>query len=224
MANRLMCVARRIATGMLLCGLPWGAALAFIDIFPKITEMKADQTEVRVTNTGDKPEYVDITLFEVTNPGVPPEEEQRIPLGIIKEPYLYAAPFKLSLGPHQDKPVRLKALKRPEREKVYRLGVIPQQKASVNGTNGNVMLINLGYMGLIRQLPLNQVATWRHNCNAQGVQLEATGTVRVAFSELKQDGKDLDDMNVYPGTPRQIASKALHGKAQDKPFTLQCGA
>ncbi|WP_411704645.1 hypothetical protein [Edaphovirga cremea] len=224
MANRLTCAARKVATGILLCGLPWGAALAFIDISPKIAEMKDDHAEVRVTNTGDKPEYVEITLFEVTNPGVPPEEEQRIPLGIIKEPYLYAAPFKLSLGPRQDKPVRLTALKRPEREKVYRLGVIPQQKASVSGTAGNVMLINLGYMGLIRQLPLNQVATWRHNCNAQGVQLEATGTVRVEFSELKQDGKDVDDMNVYPGTPRQIAGKALRGKAQGKAFTLQCGA
>ncbi|WP_431225874.1 hypothetical protein ACQ86O_27735 (plasmid) [Serratia sp. L9] len=223
MANRLTCAARKVAIGILLCGLPWGMVLALIDISPKIIEMKDAQTDVRVLNIGDKQEYVEITLFEVANPGVPPQEEQRIPLGIIKDPYLYAAPFKLSLGPGQDKPVKITALKRPEREKVYRLGVIPQQKASVSGTGGNVMLINLGYMGLIRQLPMNQVATWRYNCNAQGMQLEATGTIRVQFSELKQDGKDVDDINIYPGTPRQIAGKALHGKAQDQPFTLQCG-
>ncbi|MHA7847797.1 fimbrial biogenesis chaperone [Serratia sp. D1N4] len=222
MVSLLMCAARKAPLGILLCALPWGAAQALININPKIVEMKDDQTTVWVTNTGDKPEFVNITLFEVTNPGAPPEEEQRIPLGLVKAPSLYAAPFKLTLGPRQEKQVQLKALTRPDKEKVYRLAVMPQQQATISGTHNNVMLVGLGYMGLVRQLPLTQTATWRHDCQADGLHLEATGTVRVEFRELMQDGKVVDDFNVYPGTPRLLAGKNLRGKAQDTSFTLQC--
>ncbi|AHG19480.2 hypothetical protein Z042_07515 [Chania multitudinisentens RB-25] len=208
---------------MLLCTLPWGAAKALIDISPKIMAMDSEHTTVQVSNTGDTPEFVEITLFQVANPGVPPEEEQLIPLGIVKDPYLYATPFKLSLGPRQQKPVQLKALNIPEQEKVYRLAVIPQQNARIQGTQDNVMLVNLGFKGLIRQLPATQTATWQHRCTTEGLQLEATGTVRVEFSELKQNGQIADDFNVYPGTPRQIAAQQLMGQAEGKSFNLQCG-
>lgn len=224
MANPLICVASKAAALLVLCALPYGVAQALIDIRPKILEMEGQQAAVGVINTGDKSEFVEITLFELTNPGMPPEQEQRIPLGIIKTPHLYAAPFKLSLGPRQEKQVHLRALITPEKEKVYRLAVIPQQKLSVSGNRTNVMVANLGFMGLVRQLPANRVASWQHGCDADGLRLEATGTVRVEFRELKQDGKPMDDFNVYPGTPRHFAGKTLRGKAQDKTFTLQCGA
>lgn len=202
MASRLTSVAREV-TALLLCILPFGVAQALIDISPKIVEMQGEQAVVQVSNTGDSPEFVGITLFEIGNPGVPIDEEQLIPLGMSKDPYLYAAPFKLSLGPRQQKPVQLTALKTPERERVYRLAVIPQQKASISGTRDNVMLVSLGFNGLVRQLPVKQVATWQHSCEASSLQLQATGTVRVAFSELKLNGQAVDDFNVYPGTPRQ---------------------
>ncbi|MFC0227481.1 fimbrial biogenesis chaperone [Serratia aquatilis] len=221
MASHLISVARRVS-GLLLCLLPYGAAQALIDISPKILEMKDEQAVVQVINTGDTPEFVDVALFEIDNPGVPIDEEQLIPLGISKDPYLYAAPFKLSLGPRQQKTVQLTALKPPGREKVYRLAVIPQQRASVSGTQDNVMLVSLGFNGLVRQLPIKQVATWQHRCQASGLLLEANGTVRVEFSELKLDGQAMDDFNVYPGTPRQMVGNTLSGKAQDKSFSLQC--
>jgi hypothetical protein len=224
MANPLICAARKATVAMALCALPWSMAQALIDIRPKIVEMKGEEAVVNVINTGDKPEFVEIGLFELVNPGVPPEQEQRIPLGSIKMPYLYAAPFKLSLGPRQEKRVHLKALKQPDQEKVYRLSVIPQQKLSISGTRGNVMVVNLGYMGLVRQLPANPTAAWQHRCGSQGIELAATGNVRIEFSELMQDGKAVDSFNVYPGTPRHMPGKTLRGKAQDKTFTLQCGA
>ena len=224
MANPLICAARKTAAVMLLCAFPWGMAQALIDIRPKVVEMKGEEAVVSVINTGDKSEFVEIGLFELVNPGVPPEQEQLIPLGSIKTPYLYAAPFKLSLGPRQEKRVHLKALKQPDQEKVYRLSVIPQQKLNVSGTRGNVVVANLGYMGLVRQLPANHIATWQHHCGSEGMQLEATGSVRVEFSELTQGGKVVESFNVYPGTPRHMAGKILRGKAQDKTFTLQCGA
>ncbi|PAA97408.1 hypothetical protein FD644_05220 [Serratia fonticola] len=224
MANPLICAARKAVAAAVLGTFPWGMAQALIDIRPKIVEIKGEEAVVNVINTGDKSEFVEVGLFELVNPGVPPEQEQRIPLGIIKTPYLYAAPFKLSLGPRQEKRVHLKPLQQPEQEKVYRLSVIPQQKLNISGTRGNVMVVNLGYMGLVRQLPMNPIATWQHRCEAQGLQLAATGTVRVEFSELTLDGKAVDSFNVYPGTPRHMAGKTLRGKAQDKTFTLQCGA
>lgn len=221
MGNRLTSVAHK-AIGLLLCLLPLGAAQALINISPKILEMSDEKALVQVINVGDTAEFVDISLFEVSNPGVPVDEEQLIPLGISKDPYLFAVPFKLSLGPHQQKPIQLTALKLPETEKVYRLAVIPKQKVSISGTRDNVMLLNLGFNGLVRQLPINQVATWQHNCSASGLRLVATGTVRVEFSELKLNGQAVDDFNVYPGTLRLITGSALSGKAQDKSFNLQC--
>ncbi|MCO7509291.1 hypothetical protein NJH77_08505 [Serratia fonticola] len=224
MANPLICAAHKAAAAMVLCAITWGTAQALIDIRPKIVEMKGKEAVVNVINTGDKSEFVEIGLFELINPGVPPEQEQLIPLGSIKTPYLYAAPFKLSLGPRQEKRVHLKALKQPDQEKVYRLSVIPQQKLSISGTRGNVMVVNLGYMGLVRQLPTNPTTAWQHYCGSKGIELAATGNVRVEFSELTLDGKDVDSFNVYPGTPRHMAGKTLRGKAQDKTFTLHCGA
>ena len=224
MANRLMCVANKARLGVLLCALPGGAAQALIDISPKVVVMQDEQAVVRVSNTGVTPQFVNIQLSQITNPGVPLEDEKTIPAGLIKAPYLYATPFKLSLGPHQEKQVELKALKIPEKERVYRLAVMPQQQASISGTRDNVMLINLGFNGLVRQLPSKQIATWQHRCEAAGIRLEATGTVRVEFSELRQSGGSLENFNVYPDTPRQMAVTSLSGKAQGKDFSLQCGS
>lgn len=224
MTSRLKCAARRALLGIGLLAQPWGAPQALIDISPKVLEVNSGQAVVNVSNTGDTPEFVNITLYQVTNPGVPSEEEQTIPLGLIKEPYLYATPFKLSLGPRQQKQVQLKVLKATEKEKVYRLAVIPQRQASISGTKDNVMLVGLGYMGLVRQLPQTQTTAWRHSCEATGIMLEATGTVRTAFSELQQDGRDIGDFNLYPGTPRTVRAQALNGKAEGKPFSVKCGA
>ncbi|MFZ1874952.1 MAG: hypothetical protein WAU54_19580 [Chania sp.] len=222
MVSLLMCVVRKATIGLLLFAFPWGTALALIDISPKVLEIEGDSLPVTVINTGDTVEFVEIKLYQLENPGEPPEQEQLIPLGLVKEPYLYAAPFKLSLGPRQQKRIQLTVLKQPEKEKVYRLSVLPQRQVNITGTNSNVMLVGLGYMGLIRQLPSNKTQTWQHRCNAAGLLLEATGTVRLEFNDLVLSGKAVDDFNVYPGTPRQIVGKVLSGKAQGKDFTLQC--
>ncbi|AHG18519.2 hypothetical protein Z042_01860 [Chania multitudinisentens RB-25] len=218
-----MCAVRRVLLGIGLPALPWGTALALIDISPKVSEVKDGQAVVQVINTGDTPEFVNITLYLVTNPGVPSDEEQTIPLGLVKQPSLYATPFKLSLGPRQQKQVQLKVLREIEQEKVYRLAVIPQQKANISGTKNNVMLVGLGYMGLVRQLPLIQTVAWHHRCEARGPVLEATGTVRAAFTELKRNGRDMGDFNLYPGAPRVVDAQVLSGKVEGKPFSVKCG-
>ena len=221
MARRLMFAVHKVA-GLLLCAVPWGAAQALIDINPKVVEMKDEQSVVRVINTGNTPEFVEIKLSLVGNPGVPPEEEQRTPLGLIKEPTLYAAPFKLSLGPRQEKIVQLHALRQPQTEQVFRLSVIPQQQVNLSGFHNNVILVSLGYNGLVRQLPAKHSATWGHRCQESQVRLEATGSVRVEFTELLQDSQSVEDFNVYPGTPRVIQAKRLSGKVESSAFDVKC--
>ncbi|MDK9371816.1 hypothetical protein QQF54_00395, partial [Lelliottia sp. V106_10] len=171
--------------------------------------MKDQQAAVRVINTGNTPEFVEIQLSLIENPGVPPEQEQRVPLGLIKEPTLYAAPFKLSLAPRQEKRVQLYTLKQPQTERVYRLSIIPQQQVRMSGSRENMVLVSLGYHGLVRQLPASQMATWEYQCSGSQARLVATGSVRVSFTELQQDGQSMEDFNVYPGTPRVIQAKRL---------------
>ncbi|MFC0226915.1 hypothetical protein [Serratia aquatilis] len=207
---------------LLLCALPFGGAQALIDISPKILEMRDEKAEVRVSNTGDTPEFVTVTLYLVTNPGVPAEDEQLIPLGIVKDPHLYAAPFKLSLAPRQEKKVQLQTLTRPVKEKVYRLAVIPEQKVNVSGSQSGVIVVGLGFNGLVRQLPSRQAVTWQHQCGVGEITLVATGTVRVEFRELMINGKGADDFNVYPDAPRQLAARRVSGEVEGKPFNLQC--
>lgn len=218
-----MYAVRNMLFGMLAI-FPWGAAQALIDISPKEAEIAGDTLPVAVINTGNTPEFVEIVLYQLANPGVPPEQEQLIPLGMVSQPYLYAVPFKLSLGPRQQKQVQLKVLKRPEKEMVYRLSVQPKQQATISNTPNNVLLVGLGYLGLIRQLPSSQTVAWQHHCTADGLRLEATGTVRVAFSKLTAGSQSVEDFNVYPGTPRQLATPSLSGTVQNTPFSLSCRA
>lgn len=222
MVSPSICVARK---GLLLGGLLLSmAAQATIDLRPKVAEVQHADVPVQIINNGDTPEFVTIKLYRLDNPGVAPEEELLTPLGLVQAPQLYVAPFSLSLGPHQQKTVHLKVLQQPAREQVYRLGVMPEKQATISGNEGNVMLLTLGYMGLVRHLPEKQVVSWQHHCEGGQLRLEATGTVRVPFVEILLDGQSYNNFNLYPGSPRQLQAVTLSGKADDKDFTLRCEA
>ena len=88
----------------LLCSAP---ASALIDVYPKEIEVRDEAVQVTVSNQGDRPEYVSVSLSRLLNPGVPLRDEKLEPIGQTTAPTLYAAPFQMSLSPGQSKRIAL---------------------------------------------------------------------------------------------------------------------
>ncbi|HEM8293722.1 TPA: hypothetical protein U2M59_003033 [Providencia stuartii] len=197
---------------------------AFIDVNPKFVEIENSSLSINIENRGDNPEFVKIELFQIENPGVPPNEEKLTSVGFIVNPYLYATPFKLSLQPRQVKKVEIKVLHQPQKELVYRLSVMPQREIDVkeNNNNNNIMNVGFGYLILIRQIPFNKKNSWNYYCINNGIKIEATGTVRVMFSDVKVDTRSEDNFNIYPEIPRFIEGKHIVGLIDDKEVNIKC--
>ncbi|MBN3839066.1 hypothetical protein [Burkholderia sp. Ac-20349] len=179
------------------------ASFAAIDLMPKEVTVDADTTSVQVVNNGDRPEYVTIALSRLLNPGVPLQDERVEPVAETKHPALYAYPFRMTLAPGQTKTITLKAVRAVETEAVYRLDVQPVIKVlgtEQKKTSANVV-VNLGFSGLVRQLPAKPRESLAVECVDEGAMLTATGNVRVRVEGAKVGGHEVDGFNVYPGVP-----------------------
>lgn len=179
-----------------------GPVYALIDIKPKIVEVQPDKTGVvTIINRGDRREYVTISLSRLLNPGVPYEQERVEPVGMARNPALYAYPFQLALSPGQSKEISLKPLVTVKQEQVYRLEIRPatafNSKNTVTIAGG--VAVNLSFSALVRQMPEKQTSEITTSCEAGGATLTASGTVRYTVSDMKADGIKLDDFNIYPG-------------------------
>lgn len=185
---------------------------AAIDISPKRIELQGDAAQtITISNNGDRMEYVTIATELLTNPGVPFIDEQRIPLGSIRQPTLYAAPFKLTLSPQQQKVITLRPLKNVDNETVYRLNIRPVvqfQGTATDRPTANIA-VNLSFSALIRQQPEQQKRQLDIQCENEGVLLTASGNVHVALKAIQADGNAPADINIYPGTPQRLQGRHI---------------
>ncbi|WP_272682135.1 hypothetical protein [Providencia sp. PROV129] len=221
MENLLKLIAHRlILVGCI--GFSSSFSYAFIDVNPKFVDIENSSLSINIENRGDNPEFVNIELFQIENPGVSPNEEKLTSVGLIGNPYLYATPFKLTLQPRQIKKIEIKVLHQPKKELVYRLSVMPQREIEVKESKNNIMNVGLGYLILIRQIPMNKNNSWSYSCIQNGMNIEATGTIRVMFSDVKVDTHSVDNFNVYPGIPRFIEGKNIVGLIDDKEVNIKC--
>ncbi|CNB98589.1 alpha-related fimbriae chaperone 1 [Yersinia intermedia] len=192
--------------------LPVGTLEAAIDISPKRIELRGDVPQtITVSNNSDRIEYVTIATELVTNPGVHFSKEQRIPMGLIRQPTLYASPFKLILRPQQHKVITLRPLKSVASETVYRLNVRPI--VQLQGTSGERLAsgiaVNLSFSAIIRQRPDHEKVRLDIQCEHGGVLLIATGNVHLALKGIQADGLPVADINLYPGTPQRLPGKQV---------------
>lgn len=221
MVNRLTFNARSFFWGWVIWGLSMHA-WAFIDVTPKFVDIEASSLSVVVSNKGDVPEYVQVELSRIENPGVSPDEERLVPIGLMSKPDMYASPFKLTLGPRQEKNITIQVLHQPLIEQVYRLSVMPQRNIALKNSHSPVVNVGLGYLVLIRQQPEKKDKSWTYQCLDNGIMVTATGTVHLLFSELKLDVQTVDNFNLYPGTPRLMQGKLLVGFADGKAMHVMC--
>ena len=185
----------------LLCSAP---ASALIDVYPKEIEVRDEAVQVTVSNQGDRPEYVSVSLSRLLNPGVPLRDEKLEPIGQTTAPTLYAAPFQMSLSPGQSKRIALKPLDGVKVEQVYRLVVKPEVGKMETGRQqmAGMVVVNIAYSALVRQVPEDRESAIQVECVAEGARITATGTVRHRIERAQVDGREIDAFNVYPGTPR----------------------
>ncbi|MFV8844513.1 hypothetical protein [Serratia fonticola] len=191
---------------------PVGAIEAAIDISPKRIELRGDAPQtITVSNNGDRIEYVTIATELVANPGVHFSEEQRVPIGLIRQPTLYASPFKLILNPQQHKVVTLRPLKSVKSEMVYRLNIRPivqlQGTSAERAASG--IAVNLSFSAIIRQRPDREKTGLDVQCEHEGALLTATGNVHVTLKGIQADGLPVADINLYPGTPQHLPGKQI---------------
>lgn len=198
-----------LATLILLFGFP---ACAVIDLVPKMIDVDGnDIAKMTLVNKSDHMEYVTVTLSKLINPGVPYDKEILEPVGMARNPQLYAYPFKLSLARGQSKTINLKPLAAVTQETVYRLDVKPSTEISGNGIANLAagVAVNLSFSALVRQLPEKKISTLSAVCRANTITLTATGTTRYQAKNIKIDNRKVDDFNVYPGTPQMIPGEKI---------------
>ncbi|MCA7936087.1 hypothetical protein LGM52_06695 [Burkholderia cepacia] len=187
------------------------SAAAAIDVIPKEIVVGKDPEFVRIVNNGDRPEFVNVSLARLLNPGVPLADETTQPVGGIERPSLYAYPFRMSLSPGQAKTIVVKPMHVVETETVYRLDVRPVINASSEKRQAlaGSVVVNLGFSALVRQLPADEKATLSVSCDASGARLAATGNVRYSVKNAEVDGQPVERFNVYPGVPRPLTGRVV---------------
>ena len=188
----------------ILCGLVLASpASALINVTPAVTEVRDVPVTLDISNDGERPEFVSISLSRLFNPGVEFEDERMESIVQVTQPKLYATPFKLMLGPGQSKKITIKPLVSIEEEQVYRLEVKPVVNLidpKHTSVAGNVV-VNLAFSSLIRHMPQKETSTLTVKCEADGARFYASGTTRFAVKDVTVDGKPSESFNVYPGVP-----------------------
>lgn len=187
-----------------LCGLVLATpASAVINVSPSVIELRDKPATFDISNAGERPEFVSISLSRLFNPGVEFAEERLESIVQVTQPKLYATPFKLMLAPGQSKKITIKPLVPIEEEQVYRLEIKPVVSLidpKLSSVAGNVV-VNLAYSSLVRHMPQKETSTLTVKCEADGARFYASGTTRFQVKDVTVDGKASESFNVYPGVP-----------------------
>lgn len=187
-----------------LCGLVLASpASAVIRVSPSVIEVSSKPVTFNISNDGERPEFVSISLSRLFNPGVEFADERLESIVQVTQPKLYATPFKLMLAPRQSKKITINPLVPIEEEQVYRLEIKPVVNLidpKLSSVAGNVV-VNLAYSSLVRHMPQKETSTLTVKCEADGARFYASGTTRFEVKDVTVDGKASEPFNVYPGVP-----------------------
>lgn len=197
---------------VLTCGFVLASpASALINVSPSVIDVSDKPVTFNISNQGNRPEFVSISLARLLNPGVEFADELLESILQVTQPKLYATPFKLMLAPGQSKKITVKPLVPVDEEQIYRLDVKPVVSLvdpKLTSVAGNVV-VNLAYSSLVRYLPNKVTSTLTVKCEADGARFYASGTTRFVVKGVTVEGKPIDSFNVYPGVPLMIKGKNI---------------
>ncbi len=140
---------RHIFFTALIAGLFSVSSWAGISVDRSVIEFEPDgeyYTDISVYNSDNKKAYVAVSVFEITNPGMP--DESRQPLTDPDKALLLVTPTRLVLDPQQASPIRLLNLDEEQKqERIYRVLVEPVS-GKLGGESDGVKLL-IGYEMLV---------------------------------------------------------------------------
>ncbi|RQO35003.1 pilus assembly protein [Herminiimonas sp. KBW02] len=183
---------------------------------------------VTLRNMGSAPLYLNISLLQVRNPGLMPED--KVPLAEVERPGLLASPERVTLGAGQSRKVLVRSLYEPSTEALYRLYVVPAraiqlEEGAAQDKITAPMSITIAYGVLLRHMPppARQIESWSHRCENNAIVLENTGSVRVLLTDVSSDKETTPASRaLFPGTTQRIEGKQLNWVENDQPKTLAC--
>lgn len=182
---------------------------------------------VTLSNVGDGPLYLSVSLQQVTNPGLTPEN--KVVITEVARPGLLASPERVTLGAGQSRKVLIKSLHEPTVEGLYRLYIVPVRATTVEDAPTDKITapvtVSIAYGVLLRHLPpvAKQVEDWSRRCEGGSIVLESTGNVRKLLSDVSSDKQSVPTaLGLYPGTPQRIEGTRLNWVEDGKPQSSDC--
>lgn len=107
----------------------------------------SNREDVEISNRGDEPLFIDVSVLKVTNPG---EGENRDPVKNPQKAGFIATPNKLIIPPQGKKTLRLVNLRKdPEQDKIFRVNLKPVAKDFKPETSGVRILVAYQLLVLI---------------------------------------------------------------------------
>lgn len=184
---------------------------------------------VQVSNLGNKPLYLNVTLNKIENPGQTPEK--KISIGDIEKPEIMTNVAKITLGPGQRREINLVPLKEPLQENLYRLYIVPVSSMKIIGRDEKNKIdapvtFGVGYGVLIHHMPLStkQNTKFSFKCIADGITLTADGNISSKLINVESlPAKSVPaEFKVFPGTPRTFKAVMIKGNENGRSFVASC--
>lgn len=201
-----------------LCSLP-SLGQAQITVDRNILDLSAAtrRADINVSNIGNYPETVDISLFAISDPGLASERrhspENPRELGVL------ATPRQFLLAPGQTRKVRISFLTpATAKDNIYRMRVTPRGGASGNNkTSGTAVSIAIAYELLLIMRPANPDTRLIAQRDQNSLTVRNSGNSNVMLFDGKQCNHQGEACQQLAG--KRIYSGASHSFALPYPDT-----
>ncbi|MEM6638797.1 MAG: fimbria/pilus periplasmic chaperone [Pseudomonadota bacterium] len=182
-----------------------GASMVLSNVIVHFEPGDAPREDIEIENTGKEILYIEVTPYEILEPGTPNERRQKV-----RDPKvsgLLATPSRMVIGPGARKRLRLVNMTPDsEKERVYRVAVTPVVGELATKQNGLKVLI--GYEVLVLTQPRYPLPDVKVKRDGNRLHFENQGNTNVLLrdghqcaneEEAREDCVALASRRLYPG-------------------------
>lgn len=175
--------------------------------FVEFLATEVPRKDITLSNSGNKPSYVDVEVSRIENPGT--ENEQRLTITDPRELGLLASPRRLKLEAGESRRLRLTLLKRAKtKDEVFRVKITPSID-EFGETKGQLQIL-IAYDALVIARPPNANALIDAKREGNQLTLTNNGNTSVLYyngqqcDETGENCRQLAGRRIYGGTSRTL--------------------